>query len=116
MGALLGQTALTVLKGGGGEFERLPSKAVELFGRRGSTDWSGLAPALVSDTRRLAEDDRAPGDLALRWEGTLQDPFAETIVTGTAALALETAGVAAEARGKAMGEALLSSRHRARAA
>ena len=31
-GAILGQPALTVIKGGGGEFERHPSKAIELFG------------------------------------------------------------------------------------
>jgi hypothetical protein len=90
---LLGQPALTVLKGGGGEFERHPAKAVELFGLRGGADWSGLAPALADDTRRLADDSHEPADLVRLWDGTLADPFAAAIVTGTAALALETAGV-----------------------
>ncbi|MBM9595819.1 glycosyl transferase family protein [Roseitranquillus sediminis] len=115
-GALLGQSNLTVLKGGGGEFERHPGKAVELFGLRDGGAWSDTAPAVTNATRRLGEDDHAPGALADLWEGRLEDTFAEAVVLGTAALALETAGRAGVGGGMALARELWSNRHRARAA
>jgi anthranilate phosphoribosyltransferase len=112
--ALLGQPALTVLKGGGAEFERHPGKDAHLFGLRGAAPWTGTAPALVADTRRLAEDDHGPGDLARLWSGALDDQFASAVVLGTAALALETAGAAAD--GMALARTLWTERNRALAA
>jgi len=90
--ALLGQPAMTVLKGGGGEFERHPSKQIALFGLRGGQPWEGSAAPLIGETRRLADETPDPADLARLWQGGRHDPFAEQIVTGTAALALETLG------------------------
>ncbi|MDY6858609.1 MAG: glycosyl transferase family protein [Pseudomonadota bacterium] len=92
-GALLGQARLTVIKGGGGEFERHPSKDVTLFGLRDGAVWQGAAGPIWDGTRRLADDAHVPQDLARLWDGTLDDPFAEAVVLGTAALALETAGL-----------------------
>ncbi len=91
---LLGQPAMTVLKGGGGEFERHPSKAIALYGTRGGARWESDAPALEDDTRRLADENPDPADLARLWSGELTDPFATAIVLGTAELALETCGLA----------------------
>ncbi|WP_333712725.1 glycosyl transferase family protein [Yoonia sp.] len=94
-GALLGWRALTVIKGGGGEFERHPGKAVAGFGlREGARFAHGFPPAQESAVR-LSEGPDAGTHLAGLWDGTTGDPFAEDIVIGTAALALDTLGVAA---------------------
>ena len=87
--ALLGQENLTIIKGGGGEFERHPGKEVTLFGLRRGRHIQLPAPSLQSATRRLHDADNQI-DLAALWQGTLDDPFAVTTVTGTAALALWT--------------------------
>lgn len=91
-GALLGQPNLTIIKGGGGEFERHPAKDVQMFGLRGGTLWQETATIIIDETRRLSAGDLQPGDLARLWSGELQDPFAEAVIVGTAALALETIG------------------------
>ncbi len=91
-GALLGQSAMTVIKGGGGEFERHPSKTIELFGLKDGSPWQGTTAPILDETRRLADTEHTPADLARLWSGDLQDPFAEAVVLGTAALALEAAG------------------------
>ena len=93
-GILLGQPNLTILKGGGGEFERHPTKDVALYGLRIGQPWEATAPALLDETRRLAEAPNTPTALLDLWDGRLADPFATAIVLGTAALALETVGVA----------------------
>lgn len=92
--ARLGQHSLAVIKGGGGEFERHPGKSVQLFGLRSGAVFDDVLPASADyGARRLAEV--SPGtDLARLWAGEVQDPFAEDIVIGTAALALSTLGVA----------------------
>ncbi|GAB5447549.1 glycosyl transferase family protein [Gymnodinialimonas sp.] len=90
--ALLGWEALSVIKGGGGEFERHPGKQIGGFGLRGGQPWEDALPALCDDTRRLAEV--APGvGLGALWSGGARDAFAEAIVIGTAALALDTLGI-----------------------
>lgn len=110
---LLGQGNMTVLKGGGGEFERHPSKDIALYGLRDRAPWQGNAAPLCDDTRRLAGAAPDPTDLARLWDGTLNDPFAEAVVTGTAELALDTAGFADAG---ALARDLWIHRHAARAA
>lgn len=106
-GAILGQKTLTVLKGGGGEFERHPSKDVALFGLRAGQTWESNAVGFWDETRRLAEATTDQGATAALWNGTLEDPFAEAIVLGTAATALESLG---EADGMALATELWRSR------
>ena len=90
---LLGLDRLTVLKGGGGEFEHHPAKNIETFGLREGQRWTGLTGQQVSAHRRLSEGPRDPSLLAHVWSGERTEPFAEAIVLSTAALALDTAGV-----------------------
>lgn len=111
--ALLGQKALSVIKGGGGEFECHPSKNVAAFGLRDGIPWDGVSTATVNETRRLASSDPDPSDLAALWSGAINDPFAQAVVTGTAALALETLGVAEADRHVS---ALWANRHNTKAA
>ena len=94
--AFLGLPRLTVLKGGGGEFERHPGKLVQVDGLRDGRMWSEAHPPLMDAHRRLAEVEHGPEALAALWGGQLRDPFAEAVVLGTAALALETAGIDAD--------------------
>lgn len=91
-GALLCQPHLTIIKGGGGEFERNPAKDAALYGLRNSQMWEATAPALLNETRRLAEGQTDPAALAALWNGQLTDPFAQAVVLGTASLALDTLG------------------------
>ena len=93
-GKLLGQQSLTVIKGGGGEFERNPTKAIALFGLRNGTTHDGMAPEILPETQKLNQGWTDQTLLARLWTGDWSDPFAEAVVLGTAALALETLGVA----------------------
>lgn len=105
---LLGQPASVAIKGGGGEFERHPAKPVEALGQTGAAAWQRQLPPLLSAATRLAEGPDLPPEpasLAALWSGAAADPFAEAVVTGTAALALQAAGSppdAALARARAL--------------
>ncbi len=93
-GALLGQSALSVIKGGGGEFERHPSKEIAVFGLRQGAPWQDQGQPLSGEARRLGDGDYQVADLDRLWSGDLQDEFALAVVTGTAALALHSLGAA----------------------
>lgn len=109
--SLLGDRTLTIIKGGGGEFERNPAKDVVLFGLRDGLDIDVRGPALLEEPRRLHETDH-PIDLAGLWSGSLPDPFAEATVTATAAIALWTLGHAPNLEAcQAQAETLWRSRH-----
>ena len=79
---LMGWDALSVIKGGGGEFERHPGKAVEAFGLIGGNAWQDTLPALIDDQARLVDHD---GDVT-----DTSAPFVQAMIKGTAVLALET--------------------------
>ncbi|SLN28387.1 glycosyl transferase family protein [Pseudooctadecabacter jejudonensis] len=83
----LGQRNLAIIKGGGGEFERHPSKDICVFGLRDGAHIQTPAPAATNNTRRLHETGHAI-DLSALWHGHLNDAFAIATVTGTAGLAL----------------------------
>ncbi len=88
VGALLGQSAQAIIKGGGGEFERHPSKPVAVHLLRDGVQGESIAAPFLGGTRRLHEGSEWMPDIATLWRGECTDPFAEAIVTGTAALAL----------------------------
>ncbi|MEL7211772.1 MAG: glycosyl transferase family protein [Pseudomonadota bacterium] len=85
----LGQTDLSVIKGGGGEFERNPAKDIAVYGLRDGMHIEEVAPRLLEDTRRLHEPDQQV-DLAGLWAGSATDEFAQATVVATAGLALWT--------------------------
>ena len=91
-GAALGQPDLCILKGGGGEFERNPTKDVALFRLQGGVPVQTMLPPLLDQARKLADRTIAPNALQDLWQGRLQDAFATSIVTGTAAAALIALG------------------------
>jgi len=88
--ALLDWKALSVIKGGGGEFECNPAKDLKVFGLRMGSVWQESRSAVRHDTLRLAE----ASALGL-WQLNRGDPPPEIvadIVISTATLALETLG------------------------
>lgn len=87
--ALLGQNDLSIIKGGGGEFERHPSKDTVVYGLRDGLHIQETAPHILQDTRRLHEAGDTV-DLSDLWQGRVHDPFAIATITGTVALALWT--------------------------
>lgn len=87
--ALLGQKDLSIIKGGGGEFERQPSKDVMVFGLRDGAHIQETAAHILQDTRKLHEAGETI-NLSDLWQGCVRDPFAIATITGTAALALWT--------------------------
>ncbi|CUH75614.1 glycosyl transferase family protein [Tropicibacter naphthalenivorans] len=89
---LLGWQALSVIKGGGGEFERNPAKPIAGFGLRGGAPWEETTSVLIDETRRMDDGERDAAQLRALWDGTRTDDFAEAVVIGTAALALDTLG------------------------
>ena len=89
---LQGWQNLTVVKGGGGEFECHPAKALAGFGLRNGDAFEATYPARLPGNTRLAEGPAPKTSLKGLWSGVDQDPFAEAIVLGTAARALETLG------------------------
>ena len=91
-GALLGQRSLCILKGGGGEFERHPAKDVTLFRLQSGQPVTTIMPALLDETRRLADHALPPAALAAVWDGPVQDEFARSIIVGTAAAAFVALG------------------------
>lgn len=94
-GQLLGQTALAVVKGEGGEAERRPEKETPVFTLRGDEmrqdDW----PALAIEPPPGFDEDLDPARLRAVWTGEDDSPYAAAIVTSTAAIALKMLGRAA---------------------
>lgn len=86
---LLGQSDLSTIKGGGGEFERHPSKVAVVFGLRDGGHIQTTVPPIMQETRKL-HDTENPINLSDLWYDRATDPFATATITGTAALALWT--------------------------
>ncbi|MGS4945270.1 glycosyl transferase family protein [Meridianimarinicoccus sp. RP-17] len=79
---------LTVIKGGGGEFERNPAKMVAAFGLRDGAAWQVDLPPVWN----CAAEPRPGSDLPAHLS-----PFETAMVAETTALALDTLGTAATA-------------------
>lgn len=83
----LGDQNLIVIKGGGGEFEVHPAKDIKIFGLRDGEELDETLPATLDAHRRLHESD-ASIDIEDIWSGATRDPFAESVIASTTALAL----------------------------
>ncbi len=91
--ALLQQAHMAVLKGEGGETERNPDMDCLIQsvhdGELSDENW----PALFTH-RHVKAEQLDPKQLALIWQGTSTDEFAEASIIGTAAVALKLLGKA----------------------
>lgn len=111
---LLGWRNLSVIKGGGGEFECHPAKDIACFGLRNGASFEDLMPARIDQTRSLAGSDDP--SLSGFLPGFLRDgppAFETAVVLATAQLALETLG---RADAGALAADLWSARDRSHAA
>lgn len=86
----MGWDNLTVIKGGGGEFERHPAKTTEAFGLRSGAIWKRQYPAIRSEIRRLSGQKVSDGKTSILQLNPTN--FETDIIISTAALALETLG------------------------
>ena len=100
---LMGERAMAVFKGDGGEVERRPEKPCEVMflqdGEAGAEDW----PALVSGVREK-EESLDLSRLTALWSGEVVDEMAAAAIAGTMAIVLRYSGRAksvAEAEGAA---------------
>lgn len=94
--ALLGQSEMAVIKGGGGEFERHPAKPVTLMGLKQGKHYETCLPPVLEASRRLHDPDLPQLPLTALWSGVAEDDFASHCVIATAALALMSCGLAAD--------------------
>ncbi len=91
--AELGQTHMAVLKGEGGETERNPDMDCLVQSVHENELSDELWPALFSQ-RHMKAENLNPEQLALLWQGQLEDEFALASVVGTCAIALRLLGKA----------------------
>ena len=101
----LGQPALAVFRGEGGEIERRPSKPCEVMlafdGAQAEERW----PAMMDEPRQGADEDMDIRHLGAVWRGEHDNDYAQAAVVGTLAIALRCLGFdmgAAEAKAQAL--------------
>lgn len=94
---LLGQPRTLICKGEGGEFERIPDRAVELNGVNGDEAWLDTWPTLMKPGEQLRQERLNLYHFRAVWDGEVVDPYAELAVTGTLALVLRALDLAENA-------------------
>lgn len=105
--SLLGLPNLAVFKGGGGEAQRNPLKACEVFTLRDGAASDETWPAMLSDVAHdWRNESLDPDRVAALWSGELDDPAPRAAVIATAAVALRALGHASDV---ASAEALAAS-------
>ncbi|PIB25019.1 hypothetical protein BFP76_07685 [Amylibacter kogurei] len=88
--ALLDQKNMTVIKGGGGEFECNPCKDTQIFMCQDGQEHQATLPASIDEHHRLSAASRDINETAALWHGEIQNEFAQQIVISTTTLALKT--------------------------
>lgn len=92
---LLKQANLAVFKGGGGEVQANPYKAIKVFGiHNGVACDETWNVSLPSGTHRWRDEEQDPQRIAALWNGTLEAEAAQAAVCDTAAIALKLTGKA----------------------
>ncbi|MEJ2591626.1 MAG: glycosyl transferase family protein [Candidatus Thiodiazotropha sp.] len=95
---LLEQPAALICKGEGGEFERIPDRAVELNGVSAGRDWLETWEALVKPGQTIRSERLNLRHFREVWDGDAEDPYGEMAVTGTLALVVRALGLAGDAQ------------------
>ncbi|MCF6320487.1 MAG: glycosyl transferase family protein [Rhizobiaceae bacterium] len=108
-GVAMGQPALAVFRGEGGEAERRPGKTCEVWSVQNGKVLEERWPAILEQPRQPADEAMNIADLAAMWRGEISSEYARAAVVGTLAIALKTMGLAgsideAESQSAAMWE------------
>jgi len=90
---LLGQPQTLVCKGEGGEFERIPDRAVELFGAADAKAWRETWEPLLQAGSEIKPDRLNLSHFRAVWDGEAEDRYGELAVTGTLALVIRALGI-----------------------
>jgi anthranilate phosphoribosyltransferase len=113
-GRLLGQPALAVFRGEGGEIERRPAKTCEVYSLRDGVASETRWPSRV-DPRQEPDAAMDLSRLGAVWRGEIADAYADAAVAGTMAIALHALGAAADVAGaEAMADELWRGRDKRR--
>jgi anthranilate phosphoribosyltransferase len=90
---LLGQENTLICKGEGGEFERIPDRAVELHGASAGAAWGETWETLIKPGSEVKPARLNLNHFRAVWDGEVEDRYAEMAVTGTLALAIRALGI-----------------------
>jgi anthranilate phosphoribosyltransferase len=91
---LLEQPSALICKGEGGEFERIPDRAVELNGVTQGETWIETWPGLIKPGQQLRQERLNLRHFRAVWDGDANDSYGELAVTGTLALVARALGLA----------------------
>jgi anthranilate phosphoribosyltransferase len=91
--ALMKEYKLLVCKGEGGEFERMPERAVELNGTENGRVWDEVWKPLLKPGTGLREQRLNLNHYRAVWEGESEDAYGEAAVIGTLAMVIKALGV-----------------------
>ena len=94
---LLHQPAALVIKGEGGEIERVPERSVKLFGLTEGEVWQEEWPRLLSPDKYVPDNFPDWKHFKAVWQGDEEDAYGLPATTGTIALVLRALGVARDA-------------------
>lgn len=91
---LLEQEKSLVCKGEGGEFERIPDRAVEILGVSDAEVWSETWPQRMKPGQEKRQTRLNLNHFRAVWEGEAHDSYGEMAVTGTLAVVLHAMNLA----------------------
>jgi len=89
---LLQQPAVLAIKGEGGEIERIPERAVKLYGMTDNELWLEEWPSLLPPGKYLAETFPDWDHYKAVWSGDEDDRYGKQAIVGSIALALRALG------------------------
>ncbi len=94
---LLGQPKALAFKGEGGEIERIPERAIKLYGLTNDELWQEEWPALLPADKYVPENYPDWKHYKAVWTGEAEDKYGLQAIVGTIALVLRTMGEAKDA-------------------
>lgn len=89
---LLGQSRALAFKGEGGEIERIPERAVKLYGLTNDELWQQEWPGMLSPDKYVSDSFPDWNLYKAVWAGGREDDYATQAIVGTIALVLHSLG------------------------
>lgn len=86
------QPHLAVFRGEGGEIERRPQKALDVYSVHEGALETETWPAMMDEPRQIVDETMNLARLGAVWRGEERDPYGEAAIVGTLAIALKLLG------------------------